>query len=145
MLGNPHPPGQRMNRGALNVAMAERENGRACSRLGGIRVVVRGAAIVEQANHFAGVIIRSLSTGRLAAITQRDVQRSIATERQACAVVRRTRRLRLHAKDHLCVLQRAIDQPRPQHFGASPTRALRDVREIDPAGLHEPRMHRDVQ
>ena len=144
VLVRPQLVGQRVERRALDVAVAEGELLGQGARLADEGVVLRHAAVVMQADHRAGMVVQPLGAIHLAAVAERDVEEA-AVEHQARAEVVSGPRLGPHAEQHLQVAQGASVEPCARHLGALAALARRGVGEIDPAVLRVIRVQHHVE
>src|SRR5688572_14479659 len=134
-----------MQRGALHVAVAEREFLGLPAQLAREWIVRRNPAVVVHAYHRACVIAGRLRTVFLAAIAERDVEQARTVEDKTRAEVISATSFWLLAEYDLHVLQATAVQSAARDFGANAVAAACRIREVDQAVLGETRMRCDVE
>jgi hypothetical protein len=145
VLADPDAPRDGMQRRALHVAVAERENlAPACSGVAK-RVVGGRRAVIAQAHDLARKVVKCLRARGHAPVAERDVQQAFVVEHQPRSIVPGRGRLGLEPEDHRDILQGLLAQPRANHLGAAPTLAARAVGQIDEPVVAEARMQRNIE
>src|SRR5262250_1102978 len=126
----PEHPGPGIQRDPLDVAVTIGEN--LGPRIGSPAegTVLGDASVRVDPHDLPEVVIKPLGMVTFAPLPQGHVEIPLAVEEEAAAEMVTLASLRLHAEDHLDVLEAVTPEVGAQHLGADPAISARHVREI---------------
>ena len=133
MLMGPDLAGVGMGDEALRVAVAIAENLGLGAGLADERIVGRHAAVIVEADDFAGVVAQILGAVAVAALTGGDVEMAGRVESETRAEVPAAAGFPVDPKNHFEIGEGVAVEAGAGHFGAGTAAARPGVGQVDPA------------